>query len=145
MPKRLTPNQVIAYNLRRARGLHGWTQAAAAERLEPYLGERWSRVVYSVAERSIAGKRIRRFSADEIVAFAAAFELPVAFFFEPPKGVEIGPEKATRPLSSEELGELATGDVATRVGELREAYWRQIEAMGGRVIFEGEQKGGERK
>ncbi len=80
----LTPNQVIAYNLTRARELKGWTQDQAAEALEPYLGVRWSKASVSQAERSVAGGFVRNFTADEIVAFARAFELPVTWFFMPP-------------------------------------------------------------
>lgn len=80
----LTPNQVVAYNLAQARQLKGWTQDQATEALEPYLGSRWSKANYSAAERSVDGGRIRNFDADEIVAFARAFELPVTWFFMPP-------------------------------------------------------------
>jgi hypothetical protein len=38
----LTPNQVVAYNLVRARLLRSWTQKQAAEALAPYLGTCWS-------------------------------------------------------------------------------------------------------
>jgi hypothetical protein len=80
----LTPNQVVAFNLAQARLWKGWTQDQAAEALEPYLGKRWSKASVSQAERSIAGKFVRNFDADEIVAFARAFELPVGWFFMPP-------------------------------------------------------------
>jgi transcriptional regulator with XRE-family HTH domain len=80
----LTPNQVIAFNLARAREMKGWTLNEAAEALEPYVGSRWSKANLSAAERSITGERIRNFDADEIVAFARAFEVPIAFFFLPP-------------------------------------------------------------
>jgi transcriptional regulator with XRE-family HTH domain len=79
----VTPNQVVAGNLRRARRLRGWTQEEAAARLEPYLGARWSKAVFSAAERSAAGERIREFTADEIAAFAKGFDVPLAFFFLP--------------------------------------------------------------
>ncbi len=80
----LTPNQVVAYNLARARELKGWTQDQAAEALEPYLGVRWSKASVSQAERSVAGGFVRNFTADEIVAFARAFDQPVTWFFMPP-------------------------------------------------------------
>jgi hypothetical protein len=80
----LTPNQVVAFNLARAREWKGWTQDQAAQALEPYLGKRWSKASVSQAERSIAGKFVRNFDADEIVAFARAFELPIGWFFMPP-------------------------------------------------------------
>lgn len=80
----MDPNQVVAYNLARARQLRGWTQDEAAAALEPYLGVRWSNASWSQAERSVGGKFVRRFDAEEIVAFARAFELPVTWFFLPP-------------------------------------------------------------
>jgi transcriptional regulator with XRE-family HTH domain len=79
----LTGNQTVAYNLRRAREVHGLTQEQAAERLEPFLGERWSKATFSAAERSVEGKRVRKFDADEVLAFAEGFGLPVAWFFLP--------------------------------------------------------------
>jgi hypothetical protein len=80
----LTPNQVVAYNLAHARELRGWTQDQATQALEPHLGTRWSKANYSAAERSVDGRRVRNFTADEIVAFARAFELPITWFFMPP-------------------------------------------------------------
>ena len=80
----LTPNQVVAYNLSQAREWKGWTQDELAEALEPHLGKRWSKASVSQAERSVAGKFIRQFTADEIVAFARALELPLGWFFLPP-------------------------------------------------------------
>jgi transcriptional regulator with XRE-family HTH domain len=80
----LTPNQVVAFNLALARQRKGWTQEEAAQALEPYLGKRWSKASVSQAERSIAGRFVRNFDADELVAFARAFEVPVTWFFMPP-------------------------------------------------------------
>ncbi len=79
-----TPNQVVAHNLALARHHANLTQDQAAEALEPYLGRRWSKASLSQAERSVAGKVISKFDADEIVAFARAFNLPIAWFFMPP-------------------------------------------------------------
>ncbi len=80
----LTPNQVVAFNLALARQRKGWTQEEAAQALEPYLGKRWSKASVSQAERSIAGRFVRNFDADELVAFARAFEVPLTWFFMPP-------------------------------------------------------------
>jgi hypothetical protein len=80
----LTANQVVGFNLQQARLWKGWTQSEAAEALEPFLGKRWSVASVSQAERSVAGKFIRQFTADEIVAFARAFDLPLGWFFLPP-------------------------------------------------------------
>lgn len=79
-----TANQVVAFNLTQAREWRGWTQDEAAVALEPYLGVRWSKATFSQAERSVAGRFIRNFTADEIVAFARGFELPITWFFMPP-------------------------------------------------------------
>ncbi len=91
----LSPNQVVAYNLARARELKGWTQDQTAEALEPHLGVLWSKASLSQAERSVAGRVVRNFSADEIVAFARAFQLPVTWFFMPPPAWA-GPGMPTR-------------------------------------------------
>jgi len=76
----------VAWNLERARRGRGWTQTEAARALEPYLGYRLSRAAFSQAERSVERRdQIRRFDADEIVAFARAFNLTVGSFFSPPE------------------------------------------------------------
>jgi transcriptional regulator with XRE-family HTH domain len=80
----LTPNQIVAYNLTRARQLRGWTQQQVADALEPHLGVRWSPASVSQSERSVTGRFIRQFDADEIVAFARAFNLPLVWFLLPP-------------------------------------------------------------
>ena len=79
----ITPNRVIAYNLAQARSWRRLTQDQAAAALEPYLGARWSKATFSAAERSYTTTKVRNFDADEIVAFAQAFDLPVTFFFLP--------------------------------------------------------------
>jgi hypothetical protein len=60
----------------------------------------WSPASFSAAERSaIPGKRSREFTADELLAFAAAFNLPIPFFLTPPPDVdrfEIGRKRANR-------------------------------------------------
>ncbi len=136
----LTPNQVVAYNVRRARRLHNWTQEQAAERLEPYLGERWSKASFSVAERSVDhAERIRQFTADDIMALCAAFDLPVAFFFTPPpRGIElIAPPAASERLSSARALKLATSSPDKRVAALMEERYRDLEGFGIEVEAEG--------
>ncbi len=77
-------NRVVAYNLERARKARGLSQEEARELLK-VEGIDWSKATYSAAERSWDGKRVRQFEADELVAFARAFEVPVIFFFLPPR------------------------------------------------------------
>lgn len=79
-----TANQIVAANLKRVRRIRKWSQAEAAEACAPYLRELWSTAVWSSAERSVAGKRIRSFDADTLLAFARGFEVPIDFFFRPP-------------------------------------------------------------
>jgi len=74
----------VAWNLRRARTLRGWTQEQTAERLEREIGTRWSKAAFSAAERSVAGDRVRHFSADDLYAFGRTFDLPVSYFLCPP-------------------------------------------------------------
>jgi len=99
----LTPNQLVGHNLWRARQERGWTQAQAAEALEPHLGIRWTVAQVSAAERSIDGTRIRQFTADDLVAFAQAFRLPVTYFFLPTRPAatwtKVDPKATTAQLS----------------------------------------------
>src|SRR3546814_20120680 len=64
--------------------LRSWTQHQAAEACAPYLGARLSPASWSALERSVDGGRIREITADELVAFARAFDLPIGFFLPPP-------------------------------------------------------------
>jgi transcriptional regulator with XRE-family HTH domain len=91
----LSPNQVIAYNLARAREARGWSQEEAGRRLEPFLGTTWSKATFSQAERSIDPGRSRGFTADEIVAFSRCFGYPVTWFFLPPPPGQAGVPRRT--------------------------------------------------
>jgi hypothetical protein len=109
----ISPNQTVAVNLLRARRLHGWTQAEAAERLRPYLGNAVSPLWISRAERSVTGRRATHFNADQVAAFAEAFGLPVGFFFLPSAmDATIAFPKARESLTAERLRELALASVS---------------------------------
>jgi hypothetical protein len=94
----LTANQTVAHNLRRARLARDWTLEETTTRLEPHLGEKWTTHMLSTAEGSRHGKRIRKFDADLLAAFAACFEVPVSYFFEEsqPAGMTVGGGTSTR-------------------------------------------------
>jgi transcriptional regulator with XRE-family HTH domain len=79
-------NEVIAYNFRRARERRGLTQPEAAQALEPFLGQLLPQASISAIERSYGGDKRREFDAQEILAFARAFDLPLLWFFLPPPG-----------------------------------------------------------
>jgi hypothetical protein len=83
-----TPNQIVAFNVARARLLRGWTQDEAAAELAPYLGQRLSSASFSALERSIDGGRIRQFSADDLLALARGFDLPIGWFLTPPSRMD---------------------------------------------------------
>lgn len=85
MTQPITANQLVAYNLARIRKALGLSQEQAAKQLEPYLGEHWSKAVYSAAERSYHGKRVRHFTADDLTALSLAFGVPVTYFLMPPR------------------------------------------------------------
>ena len=81
----MTPNQVVAYNVVKARALRGWTQEEAAEALAPYLGAKLSGPSFSALERSaVKVDRIKQFSADDLLALSRGFDLPIGYFFTPP-------------------------------------------------------------
>lgn len=123
-PRAWTPNQIVAFNIAKARLLRGWTQDEAGEHLAPYLGMRLSPASWSAIERSVDGGRIREFSADELVAFARGFQLPIGWFLTPPAiddgiGVAV-PDARAGGLNPHELIDLVLGTPDT----LEE--WRQV-------------------
>ncbi len=85
MRRVMTPNQIVALNVIRARSLRGWTQEQAADALAPYLGAKLSGPSFSNLERSaVKVDRIKQFSADDLLALSRGFDLPIGFFFTPP-------------------------------------------------------------
>ena len=75
----VTLNQVVGYNMTWYRKAAGLTQEELGQRLGG-----WSKVAVSAAERSWEGKRVRKFDADELVAIARAFGVPVPALLLPP-------------------------------------------------------------
>ena len=105
MPRRLPPpppevdlNQVVAYNVRAARELRGWTQEELADRLEPYLGQRLTQASVSAIERAWDGDRRREFDAHELLFFAMVFDLPIMWFLLPPPKDHRLMRATTRPV-----------------------------------------------
>jgi len=84
-PDPLRPNQLVSYNLLRARRGRGWTQSDLGEALGRYTGRVWSNASVSAAERAWQGGRPRKFDTDELVAFCQIFDVPLAFFLLPPE------------------------------------------------------------
>ena len=85
-PEEVDLNQVVAYNVRAARELRGWTQEQLAAQLEPYHGQRMTQAGVSSIERAFDGERRREFDAHELLVFAMVFDLPIIWFLLPPPG-----------------------------------------------------------
>lgn len=81
-----TVSQLVSYNLLRARRARGWTQQEFGDALGGYTGRAWSNASVSAAERAWQGGRPRKFDVDEIHAFCAIFDVPLAYFLLPPEG-----------------------------------------------------------
>ena len=83
-PETLDLNQVVAYNIREARLLRGWTQEDLADRLEPYTGTRLTQAGVSSIERGWDSDRRRAFDAQELLTYSLVFDLPMIWFLLPP-------------------------------------------------------------
>lgn len=92
-------NQVVAYNVKAARELRGWTQEDLADRLEPYLGQRLTQAGVSSIERAWDSDRRREFDAHELLIFSLVFDLPMLWFLLPPPGDRRTMRATTRPVS----------------------------------------------
>lgn len=80
----LTANQLVAFNMQRARKSRGWDQEYMGLKLASVTGRAWSRASVSSAESSWRGGRVRKFDANEILALAVVLDLPVQSLFLPP-------------------------------------------------------------
>jgi hypothetical protein len=76
----LTPNQAIAFKVEALRRAKNWSQQETVRRLAR-VGLHWSRVSYAMA---VSNRRVRKFDADAIVAFARALDVPIWKLFVPP-------------------------------------------------------------
>lgn len=86
----IDPNGIVAWNLRQARTLRGWTQAETVERLDEF-GIQWSVPSLSDVERSWQpDARYREFTASDLVTFSLTFELPLTWWFLPPTTDDTG-------------------------------------------------------
>lgn len=84
----LSINEIVSYNLMRARRSNAWTQQDVADLLEKYTGRAWSNASVSAAERAWQGGRPRKFDASELVALTKIFDVPLGYFFLPPEDEE---------------------------------------------------------
>jgi transcriptional regulator with XRE-family HTH domain len=75
----ITASQLVAHNMAAYRQAEGMTQEELGQRLG-----KWSGPSVSAAERSWAGKRVKKFDADELVALSSALSVPLIALFLPP-------------------------------------------------------------
>jgi hypothetical protein len=87
----VSPNQIIAFNLEKWRTQRGWTVPDTATKLGKLLGRRISQASYWAMERSVNGRRPKRFDADEIFAIARMFGIHVGLLFAPPINYALRP------------------------------------------------------
>jgi transcriptional regulator with XRE-family HTH domain len=94
----LSPNQIVAYNLEKLRRERGWTAAKTAALLGAQLGRKISLASYSAMERSVEGRRIKSFDADDIFALARVFGVRVWQLFLPPINYPSGTPPRLHPV-----------------------------------------------
>lgn len=75
----MTVNSIVALNLAYFRKAAGLTQEELGDRIG------WGKSVVSTAERSWGAKRVRSFSAEDLMGIAAALQVPLAALFLPPE------------------------------------------------------------
>ncbi len=86
MPERPVARRIAAI-VRRLRRDRGWTQFDAVEHLAESGGPVWSHNTWSAMEISATAETVlRSFTADDVAALAAVFEVPVCALFGNPCG-----------------------------------------------------------
>jgi transcriptional regulator with XRE-family HTH domain len=81
---RLDMTQVVGHRMSAARASQGRSQEWVAERMARFTGANWTASTVSLAENSATSSRPRSFTANDIVALARTFALPIPYFFIPP-------------------------------------------------------------
>ena len=82
----MTPNQIVAHNVARAREpCEAGPRNRPPRPSPPTSGAKLSGPSFSNLERSaVKVERIKQFSADDLLALSRGFDLPIGFFFTPP-------------------------------------------------------------
>jgi hypothetical protein len=124
----LSPNQIVAFNIEKLRRERGWSAQGTANRLGSILGRKISLASYSAMERSIDGKRIKHFDADEIFAFARVFGVRVWTLFVPPINYHFARVKV-RPQGAPARQSLARNLALALIAEMPEDDFAEIASI----------------
>jgi transcriptional regulator with XRE-family HTH domain len=120
----LDVNAVVSYNVHAIRERRGMTQQAVAERLAQLTGHKLPQASISAMERGFDAERRRRFDAHELYLLSVVFDVPIAYFFIPPPGLDsVELADTRRPLAELYRALLGTEDqlqaVDERLGEIQ--------------------------
>ncbi len=94
---------VVAHRMVTARQLRGETQPWVAERMTRFTRSTWSVTAVSAAEGGSAGGRPRLFTANELLALAMTFDLPIPYFLTPPREPDQPPDVPGVPRATWDL------------------------------------------
>jgi transcriptional regulator with XRE-family HTH domain len=126
--RQVTVNSIVALNMAYFRKAAGLTQEELGERIG------WGKSVVSTAERSWDAKRVRSFSAEDLIAIATALQIPLAALFLPPEddGTAFDYVVDAPGRERQEAYELLTYAFPTYGGDtpVREAYRKRLIAAG---------------
>ena len=96
-------SDVVAHRMVTARQLRGETQPWVAERMTRFTRSTWSVTAVSAAEGGSAGGRPRLFTANELLALAMTFDLPIPYFLTPPREPDQPPDVPGVPRATWDL------------------------------------------
>jgi transcriptional regulator with XRE-family HTH domain len=103
-------NAVVSYNVKSIRELRGLTQEGVAKILGRLTGHQLPQASISAMERGFDGERRRRFDAHELYLLSIVFDVPIAYFFLPPPGVDLELADTHRPIAELYAALLGKGD-----------------------------------
>ena len=125
----LSPNQIVAYNLEKLRRERGWTAVETARRLGALLGKKISLASYSAMERSVEGRRVKSFDADEMFALARLFGVQVWLLLAPPINFRLHPVRV-RSRGAPASQSLARNAATLLLGKMPEESFAILAARG---------------
>jgi transcriptional regulator with XRE-family HTH domain len=117
-PRRVTPDQVAAWNMAYWRKKAGLTQRQLGERIG------WTHTAVSDAEKTWHGEGTRKFTADLLLPVAAALGVPLTALLLPPE--DAGPYEVTLEGGTTALMELIMPDLDDKTAVL-EAYRERMQ------------------